>query len=1289
MDLETAQTNATTKLPTLKQGEYKMWRLRIEQYFQVQDYALWDVIENDNSFKPTARTTANVDGTSTSMIPGPVTTEEKAQKKNDIKARSMLLIALPNEHHLTFNQYKDAKTLFDAIQTRFGGNYAIRKTQKTLLKQMYENFNASSIESLDSIFNRLQKIVSQLVILGENISQEDLNLNFLRKETSSKVMVAIDGAGFDWSFMADEEVPTNMALMDFSDSEGHSQKEDQGYVDSGCSEAQEQANNLCYISQTSRNLMEDMLPLGEEPKEEELLVKELLKLISVLFTDSACFVLSPDFKLPDESQVLLNVPRKNNMYSVDMKNIVPKESLTCLVAKATLDESMLWHKRLASKDETSGILKNFITEIENIYLNRSKIIRCGNGTEFKNRVMNEFCEKKGIKREFSIARTPQQNGVAERRNRTLIEASRTMLADSKLPTTFWAEAVNTACYVYNRVIIVKPHNKTPYELFRGRTPALSFMRPFGCHVTILNTFDHLGKFDGKSDDGFFVGYSLTSKAFRVYNIRTRKVDENLHIRFLENKPIITGDGPKWLFDIDSLTKLMNCVPVVAGTNSNDFAGSEQSNGAGHTNKETEFSQDYIVMPLWKDSSMFDSSSKNSCDDEPQPYSNAKKKDDEGVKEYWYNMDILLQVKIERGIVTRKQSKVVTQGYTQEEGFKDIDYPKKVYKVVKALYGLFQAPRAWYETLAKYLLDNRFQRGKIDQTLFIKKQKGDILLVQMSSMGELNFFLGLQVKQRKDGIFISQDKYVVEILRKFGFTNVRTASTPMDIEKPLLKDSGSIKVTPKVSHSHAVKRIFRCLLESWQSQEKNMVATSTTEAEYVAAASCWASTLDSESNAGLWETEVPRLSSPTQTHVADEVASTGVYDRHGGAVTTVSGLEARQGSDRVAVLENDLKQTKKTYGDAFTKLIKKGRKIAEIDEDPNIFLVQQMIHHDAQTQGRQEYDLEPNFEFTAPEEFYNVEPDQLFSTAGAETRTKIQQEQERRWLMKLKDYKNNLHDAREWQRIASVHEKASYKMKERDNLPNKELNKGGTDLSYRLNEVLFDATVKRVNTFTPMQSDDTVPKVVARSSKRSAEEELGEESSKRQKIGEGSETTKESKDKESDKLSQEQLQHLIIIVPEEGVNVEALQTKYPIIDWEVYTKDSRKYWKIIRVGDHTELLVDQHSKMAYELLRKSSTKQTGPSINGWKESSQSISFNSKKKLDGFGDSMVKGHWNRSEKTNQQEKRDKKKKKNEVDYDVLVLDPLLQMKEVEEEEKDEKQKMKEKKEKKKKNRSSKQE
>ncbi|GKD70435.1 putative ribonuclease H-like domain-containing protein, partial [Tanacetum coccineum] len=209
-----------------------------------------------------------------------------------------------------------------------------------------------------------------------------------------------------------------------------------------------------------------------------------------------------------------------------VKSLMKK--MYCLVV--TNDYSRFtWVFFLATKDETSGILKSFITGIENLEDHKVKVIRCDHGTEFKNREINKFCDKKGILRQYSVARTPQQNGVAERRNRTLIEAARTMLADSKLPTTFWAEVVNTACYVQNRVLVVKPHNKTPYELFHGKTSTLSFMRPFGCPVTILNTTDHLGKFDGKADEGFFVRYSLNSKAFRVFNSRTRIVEENLHI----------------------------------------------------------------------------------------------------------------------------------------------------------------------------------------------------------------------------------------------------------------------------------------------------------------------------------------------------------------------------------------------------------------------------------------------------------------------------------------------------------------------------------------------------------------------------------------------------------------------------------------------------------------------------------------------------------------------------------------------------------------------------------------
>ncbi|GJZ56042.1 putative ribonuclease H-like domain-containing protein [Tanacetum coccineum] len=801
---------------------------------------------------------------------------------------------------------------------------------------------------------------------------------------------------------------------------------------------------------------------------------------NVLFIDTECLVLSSDFKLLDESQVLLRVLRKDNIYSVDLKSVIPTKGLTCLFAKAIIDESNLWHMRLgkqhkascktklvnsiskplhmihmdlfgpiivkslmkkfyclvvtddfsrfswifflSTKDETSGILKTFITETENQLDYKVKVIRSDNGTEFKNSIMNQFYEMKGIKREFSVARTPQQNGVADRRNRTLTEAAITMLVDSKLPTTFWAEAVNTTCYVLNRVLVIKPHNKTPYELIHGRTPLIDFMKPFGCHVTILNTKDHLGKFDGKTDEGFFVRYSVVSKAVRVFNKRTRIVEETLNIRFLENTPNVIGNRPDWLFDVDSLTISMNYAPVVAGKQTNGIAGTRDYILTGQAKKKTEPEQEYILIPFCitdplisqgpKDSaedsgmkpteedvsgaldndgkddqvtrSEFErlpqqekqtvhpnstnsintvntpvSTTRPSCnDDDPSspvnaaeasnafeehlferfspfknaftlpPVLNVTPMDDTGIFGNAYddedvgaeadlnNLETTMNVspipttRIDKdhpkdqiigdfnsAIQTRRMTKISDEhammdvksaflyGTIKEEvyvcqppGFEDPQFPDKVYKVEKALYGLHQAPKAWYETLSTYLIENRFRRGTIDKTLFIKKDKADILLVQvhvddiifgstkkslcdkfeglthkrfqMSSMGELTFFLGLQVQQMEDGIFISQDKYVAKILKEFDFVTVKTASTPMEPNKALVKDEEADNSPfdleafsdsdyagaslDKKSTTRGYQFLGKRLI-SWQCKKQTIVANSTTEAEYVAAA----------------------------------------------------------------------------------------------------------------------------------------------------------------------------------------------------------------------------------------------------------------------------------------------------------------------------------------------------------------------------------------------------------------------------------------------------------------------
>ncbi|GJU01439.1 putative ribonuclease H-like domain-containing protein [Tanacetum coccineum] len=1052
----------------------------------------------------------------------------------------------------------------------------------------------------------------------------------------------------------------------------------------------------------------------------------------VLFTDTDCLVLSNDFKLLDESMVLLRVPKKHNLYTFNLNNLAPKENLASWVAKASSDEAVKWHRRmghvnyknmnklvkdnlvrglppklfkndhtcvacckgkqhkatykaitavssiseplqllhmdlfgptsirsidhkyyclvitddysrfcwvffLETKDETYPILKDFMSLVENQLNKKVKAIRCDNGTEFKNAKLIELCGEKGIKRDYSNARTPQQNGVAERKNRTLIEAARTMLADSKLPTMFWTEAVSTACYVLNRVLITNPHNKTPYALLTGKTPSISHFKPFGCHVTILNTSDHLGKFDGKADEGYLVGYSASNRAYRVYNMANKRVEETMNLRFLEEKANIQGIGHEWSFDLDYLTDSLGYnrdkanqsagtqdvssnpagfqdddsdsdsdeqVILVPSYPSNNIPGAEpkdtsdaHSNGVLVDTAEDIFQQELarlkdqeqratsdaerLGLGFAKDAeelqkrasaktvppgsipvptgsipvpsgdtmvspsdvsvptggvpvpsgsptdSFFDAEpttrfsspsdlgnnvpspgifSSTSYDDEfgadlnnlastvevspvatkrintvhPQsliigepnssvqtrsqvhkkttgetaflsyiqdqqrnnhtdfqhclfacflsqvePRSVAQALEDPSwvdamqaemqqfkFQNVWILVDlpegkyaigtkwILKNKRDARGIVVRNKARLVAQGHRQEEGidydevfapvarieairlflafasymgfmvyqmdvksaflygsideevyvtqpkgFVDPQYPKKVYKVVKALYGLHQAPRAWYATLSTFLLKHGYRRGTIDKTLFLKKHKRDIILVQvyvddiifgstkkawcdefealmkgefeMSAMGELIFFLGLQVQQRPDGIFISQDKYVQEILKKFDLESVRTATTPYEAPKPKSKNEpdnpvnvhlyrsmiGSLmyltasrpdimfavsacsrnQVTPTTSNLEAVKKIFKYLkgqpklglwyprespfvleaysdsdyagankdrksttggcqflgrrLISWQCKKQTIVATSSTEAEYVAAANC--------------------------------------------------------------------------------------------------------------------------------------------------------------------------------------------------------------------------------------------------------------------------------------------------------------------------------------------------------------------------------------------------------------------------------------------------------------------
>ncbi|GJS07291.1 ribonuclease H-like domain-containing protein [Tanacetum coccineum] len=597
------------------------------------------------------------------------------------------------------------------------------------------------------------------------------------------------------------------------------------------------------ILQIMKKLMEDLLPLEVVPKEGKLLGKKNI----ILSTDTECVVLSPYLKLIDENHVLLKVPRKDNMYSIDLKNVVPQG---------------------------------------------------------------------------------------------------------------------------------------------GRKPALSFMRPFGCPVTILNTIDHLGKFDGKVDEGFFVGYSNNSKAFRVFNSRTRIVEENLHVMFSEDTPNIVGSGPNWLFDIDAITKSMYFEPVVEGNQSNGSACTKACDDSGKTRMETDYPDDGFKpsgeeekkddedlgnedsevpsteeprVNQEKDANVNSTNNINTisstvnavgiednvvnenivygCDDDlnmPNLEEIVYSDDDEdaGVEADMTNLDthilvsLILTTRIhkdhsinqiigdihlapqtrrmtksmtdhaietkwvyrkkkdERGIVVRNKVRLVEQGYTQEEGidydeifalmdvksaflygkieeevyvcqppgFEDLEFPNRVYKVEKALYDLHQAPNAWVkcDILLVQVYADDIIFGSTRNEMCTEFEKMMHKKFQMS-LWESKYTHGDSKPLMKDENAEDVDVHLYRSM--IGSLMYLTSSRP-DIMFVVCA-CARFQVIPKVSHLHDVKRIFRYLkgqpkLGLWYPKDSpfdleaytdsnyagaSLHRKSTIRAEYIVASSC--------------------------------------------------------------------------------------------------------------------------------------------------------------------------------------------------------------------------------------------------------------------------------------------------------------------------------------------------------------------------------------------------------------------------------------------------------------------
>jgi hypothetical protein len=189
---------------------------------------------------------------------------------------------------------------------------------------------------------------------------------------------------------------------------------------------------------------------------------------------------------------------------------------------------------LQDKSEAKGIVKKFIRRVQNEFELKVKNIRSDNGSEFRNTQVEEFLDEEGIKHELSAPYTPQQNGIIERKNHTLIEVARTMLDEYKTPDSFWAEAINTACRAASRLYLHRYLNKAPYEIITGKNPSVHYLRVFGCKCFILNSKPKTSKFASKVDEGFLIGYGTNEHAYCVFNKTTGCVDTTVDVNFDES-----------------------------------------------------------------------------------------------------------------------------------------------------------------------------------------------------------------------------------------------------------------------------------------------------------------------------------------------------------------------------------------------------------------------------------------------------------------------------------------------------------------------------------------------------------------------------------------------------------------------------------------------------------------------------------------------------------------------------------------------------------------------------------
>lgn len=524
-----------------------------------------------------------------------------------------------------------------------------------------------------------------------------------------------------------------------------------------------------------------------------------------------------------------------------------------------------------------------------------KVLRTDRGGEFLSHKFNTFCEENGIRRDLTTPYTPEQNGVAERKNRTVVEMARSLLKAKRLPNDFWAEAVTTAVYLLNISPTRAVLHWTPYEAWKGIKPWVSHLKIFGCIVYTLLPSQERHKLDEKSLKCIFIGYCAQSKAYRLYNPVGGKV--------IISRDVIFDEAGEWKWEVNNGSAQIQLLAENTGptcevqerstTSPHSTPTSSPSSTSEESSEQTPPRKFRSLAEIYEctfdffasDPTTFKEAIKN------EEWNKAMKEEMMAIEKNktWELGDLpdgksaiglkwIFKTKFHAdGSIQKYKARLVAKGYlqlegidftetvritlnlaaqfkwnvyqfdvksaflngdlkeevyvTQPEGFIVNGKEEKVYKLKKALYGLKQAPRAWYTKIDSFFRENGFVRSENEPTFYLKRNGNhDFLLVcnyiddiiytgssnsllrefkscmmrkfEMTELGKLHYFLGMEVKQGADGIFISQKKYASDLLKIFHMLNCKVATTPMNTNEKLQHEDGT---------NNAFGKYFRSLI----------------------------------------------------------------------------------------------------------------------------------------------------------------------------------------------------------------------------------------------------------------------------------------------------------------------------------------------------------------------------------------------------------------------------------------------------------------------------------------------